>query len=132
MDWVIFPPVQFFVWKSFCRIGIISLWSVWVKSPVKPSGTWSFLYGKVFNYKFNLTNRGLIWGFPCGSVVRINLQCRRHGFDLWVRMSPWRRKWQHTPVFLPWKSHGQKSLVDYCPWGCKRVEPDLATEQQQW
>ena len=24
----------------------------------------------------------------------------RHGFDLWVRKIPWRRKWQHIPVFL--------------------------------
>ena len=24
--------------------------------------------------------------------------------------SPWRRKWQPTPVFLPGKSHGQRSL----------------------
>ena len=23
---------------------------------------------------------------------------------------PWRRKWQPTPVFLPGKSHGQRSL----------------------
>ena len=30
---------------------------------------------------------------------------------------PWRRKWQPTPVFLPEKSHGQKSLVGYSPWG---------------
>ena len=27
----------------------------------------------------------------------------------------WRRKWQPTPVFLPGKSHGQRSLVDYSP-----------------
>ena len=25
----------------------------------------------------------------------------------------WRRKWQPTPVFLPGKSHGQKSLAGY-------------------
>jgi len=25
---------------------------------------------------------------------------------------PWRRKWQPTPVFLLWKSNGQRSLVD--------------------
>ena len=31
----------------------------------------------------------------------------------------WRRKWQHTPVFLPGKSHRQSSLVGYSPWGCK-------------
>ena len=32
-------------------------------------------------------------------------------------MIPWRRKWQPTPVFLPGESHGQRSLVDYSPWG---------------
>ena len=31
----------------------------------------------------------------------------------------WRRKWQLTPVFLPGKSHGQRSLAGYSPWGRK-------------
>ena len=26
---------------------------------------------------------------------------------------PWRRKWQSTPVFLPGKAHGQRSLAGY-------------------
>ena len=30
--------------------------------------------------------------------------------------APWRRKWQPTPVLLPEKSHGWRSLVDYSPW----------------
>ena len=30
-----------------------------------------------------------------------------------------RRQWQPTPVLLPGKSRGQKSLVSYSPWGCK-------------
>ena len=32
---------------------------------------------------------------------------------------PWRKKWQTTPVFLPEKSHGQRSLKGYSSWGCK-------------
>ena len=32
----------------------------------------------------------------------------RDGFDPWVGMILWRRKWQPTPVFLPGKSHGQR------------------------
>ena len=59
-------------------------------------------------------------------------QCRRHRFDPWVEEIPWRRKWQHTPVFLPGKYHGQRSLVGYSPWGCKRVGHDLASNQQQF
>ena len=35
--------------------------------------------------------------------------------------SPWRRKWQPTPVFLPGESHGQRSLAGYSPWGHKEL-----------
>ena len=28
---------------------------------------------------------------------------------------PWRRAWQPTPVFLPVKSHGERSLAGYSP-----------------
>ena len=38
---------------------------------------------------------------------------RRCIFDPWVWKMPWRRKWQPTPIFLPGKFHGQKSLVGY-------------------
>ena len=34
-------------------------------------------------------------------------------------------------VFLPGKSHGQRSLADYNQKGHRRVEHDLATEQQE-
>ena len=44
---------------------------------------------------------------------------RNHGFDPWVRKMPWRRKWPHTPVFLPGEFHGQRSLAGYSPWGLK-------------
>ena len=29
---------------------------------------------------------------------------------------------------LAWESPGQRSLVGYSPWGCKRVRHDLATK----
>ena len=35
---------------------------------------------------------------------------------------PRRRKWQPTPVFLPGKSHGQRSLVGYSPRGRKELD----------
>ena len=35
---------------------------------------------------------------------------------------PWRRKWQPTPVFLPGKPHGWRSLVGYSPWGHKELD----------
>ena len=42
-----------------------------------------------------------------------------------------RRKWQPTPVFLPGKSHRQRNLEGYGPWGRTRVRHNLVTKQQQ-
>ena len=36
-------------------------------------------------------------------------KCRRCRFDPWVRKIPWRRKQLPTAMFLPGKSHGQRS-----------------------
>ena len=44
------------------------------------------------------------------------------GFNPWVGKIPWRKKWQHTPVFLPGESHGQRSLAGYSPWGFKESD----------
>ena len=43
-------------------------------------------------------------------------RCKRLRFDPWVRIIPWSRKWQPTPVFLPGESHGQRSLEGYSSW----------------
>ena len=43
-------------------------------------------------------------------------------FDSWVRKMPWRRKWQHTPVFLPREVYGQKSAVGYSPQNHKELD----------
>ena len=31
----------------------------------------------------------------------------------------WRRQWHPTPVLLPGKSHGRRSLEGCSPWGCE-------------
>ena len=43
-------------------------------------------------------------------------------FDPWVGKILWRRTWQPTPVLLPGKSHGWKSLLGYSPWGHKESD----------
>ena len=61
-------------------------------------------------------------------------QCRRQKrcrFDPWVGNIPWRRAWQPTPVFLLGKSHAQRSLAGYGPWGHKELDMSEVTEQQQ-
>jgi len=73
-------------------------------------------------------------GFPGGSVVKKSAcQWRRLGFDRWVGKIPWRRTWQHTPVFLEFL----ENPIDRGPWWATvhrvdyRVGHDLATKQQR-
>ena len=64
-------------------------------------------------------------GYPGGSVVKNHLPIQeswRATFSPWVGKIPWRRKWQPTPVFLPGKFHGQRSLAGYSPWGHKESD----------
>ena len=62
-------------------------------------------------------------GFPVDASGKESAcQCRRHGFDPWIRKIPWRRKWQSTTVFLPGEFHGQRSLAGYSPWGHKESD----------
>ena len=64
--------------------------------------------------------------FPGGSVVeKVPANARDMGSVPGSGKSPWRRKWQPTPVFLPGEYHAQRSLAGYSPWGHKRVEYDL-------
>ena len=64
------------------------------------------------------TQPGLPWWL---SDKESTSQCRRPRFNPGIEKIPWRRKWQPTPVFLPGKSHGQRSLVGYSPWGCEEL-----------
>ena len=54
-------------------------------------------------------------------MVKNRLEYGRLGFNPSVGKIPWRREWQPTPVFLLGKSHGQRSLMGYRPWGCKEL-----------
>ena len=57
-------------------------------------------------------------GFPCWfNGKEPTYQGRRHRFHPWLGKIPWGKKWQPTPVFLPGKSHGWRSLAGYRPWG---------------
>ena len=54
---------------------------------------------------------------------------RDRGFDPWAGKIPWRRNWQHTPVFLPGKFHGQRSLAGHSPWGCEESDTTECTQR---
>ena len=63
------------------------------------------------------TNQLNGWGLPRWlSGKESACQSRRHRrrrLDPWVGKIAWRRKWQPSTVFLPGKSHGWRSLLDY-------------------
>ena len=50
---------------------------------------------------------------------------------MYICMYVLERKWQPTPIFLPGKFHGQRSLAGYSPWSCK-VTLDLAAKQKRY
>ena len=64
--------------------------------------------------------------FSCGlpwwlSGKESACQCGRHRFDPLSQEDP-------TPVLLPGKPHGQRSLAGYRPWGHIRIRHDLVTK----
>ena len=79
------------------------------------------------NHKIGSTSvsiSGLPWWLR---QQRIHLQCRRPGFDPWIKKVPWRRAWQPTPAFLPENPNGERSLAGCSSWG-RRVAHDWASK----
>ena len=67
------------------------------------------------------THTLLSLGFLSGSVVK-NLpanagDARDSGLIPGSGRSPWSKKWQPTPIFLPGKPYGQRNLAGCSPWG---------------
>ena len=52
---------------------------------------------------------------------------RKRCLHPWVGKIPWRRKRQPTPVFLPGKVHGQRSLAGYSPWSREELDTWMQT-----
>ena len=78
-----------------------------------------------------ISNMSMYLGYRASLVAqwwRIRLQHREHRLHPWIGKSPWRKKWQATPVSLLGKSHEQRNLVGYSPChGVERVRYNLVT-----
>ena len=72
--------------------------------PLHWSAQWAKLYPLITGFVFSTTSL-----HPCVCISHSYVHVRR-------------RQWHPTPVILPGKSHGQRSLVGYSPWG--REESD--------
>ena len=58
---------------------------------------------------------GFLGGASGKKNLPANAEDKRCQFNPWVGKMSWRRKWKPTPVFLPWKFHGKRSLDGYGP-----------------
>ena len=83
---------------------------VWIFSGIK--NPWS---------RSQVAETPILHGSPGGTAVKNLLAGAGDAgvgeFNPWVRKISWSRKWQPTPVFLPEKFHGKRSLVGCSPWG---------------
>ena len=62
------------------------------------------------------------------SKVSIKCSILISPFNPWFGKILWRREWQPTQVFWLGKSHGQRNLLDYSPWGHKQSDMTEETE----
>ena len=99
----VFPSIRVFSYESVLCIRQPEYWSLSISPSNECSGLISFRIVFSSTLIAVLLNVGGCW----------------REFDLPRQAFPWSRKWQPTPVFLPGKSHGHRSLVGYNLWGCK-------------
>ena len=86
-----------------------------------PSKTKSPVNGCCRNEWINDLTSGQVGAWPQVAPVVKNPPVSA-GFHSWVKKIPWRKAWQPTPVFLPDKSHEQRSLEGYSPWDHKELD----------
>ena len=111
--------IDIFVFPIFRTLFILQNWS---SVPIKQSHFFSPQTPSNPTFKFCLYEFGYS-RYLIGPVVK-------NPPETWVQ-SLGGMKWHPTPLFLPGKSHGQRSLAGYNPWGFKMVRYDLVTKQQQ-
>ena len=110
----------------FQSTGLLILNQIWNGEKQVQS---SFLLTQECNYhqhvKFKCTNSevSIVLRLPWWlSGKESACWCRRCGFNTWSSKVPWRRKWQSTPLLLPGKPHGLRSLPGNRPSGHKELD----------
>jgi len=79
-----------------------------------------FCIPSAFFFFFRLFYNWRIIALLCGvGFCCTTTQISHNYIYIYIYISPpsWRRQWHPTPVLLPGKSHGRRSLVGYSPWG---------------
>ena len=105
---------QYILFQTF-QNGFRTIWLFLLVSVISfRSAEWWFLW-------FSHYNIHLVASLVAQMVKRLSTMWKTRVWSLGWEV-PWRRKWQSIPVLLPGKSHGQRSLVGYSPWGLKESD----------
>ena len=103
---------EIITWSGNCMIGYLSQKNKKV-SPQKYLHTNIYSSSICFIPKLEISKMSLIWSITVNNSPVMQ--------ETWVQFldqkDPPKRKWQHTPAFLPGKFHGQRSLVGCSPRG---------------
>ena len=117
-------------------MGIWALWGVstnkcfhihpWIHISALWQNFFRWLSRNVFDLECIFEDSVFSEGFLVAQL-KIYMQCRRPGFDPWVRKIPWRRAWRPTPVFSPGESSWTEEPGGLQAMGSQRVRHDWAT-----
>ena len=119
---------------SFPPPGLLPDPGIELASPVSPALAGRFFITEPGN-SLSLT-LGSVPSSPQGALVVRNPPAsaedpRVTGLIPWVGKIPWSRKWQPTPVFLPGKSHGERSLWTTVCGIREEINKTMTKQQQQ-
>ena len=97
--------------------------SLYPESPVLSSlPTASFLGNEPSQFlksQMLVSDSTKLWAYLVTQIVKIHLPMRETQVQFLGQEDPLGKEMQPTPVFLPGKSHRERSLVGYSPWGRK-------------
>ena len=112
-------PVNIQSWFPLGLTSLIPLQSKGLSRVFSNTTVWKHQF---FGAQSSLWSNSHIWASLVAQTVKHLPAMRETRFNSWVGKIPWRRKWQPTPVLLPGKLHGLRSLVGYSPWGHKESD----------
>ena len=105
-------PVNIQSWFPLGLTSLIPLQSKGLSRVFSNTTVWKHQF---FGAQSSLWSNSHIWASLVAQTVKHLPAMRETRFNSWVGKIPWRRKWQPTPVLLPGKLHGLRSLVGYSP-----------------
>ena len=100
--------------RDWTQVSCIAGRSLPAKPPRKPKNTG---VGSLSLLQWIFPTQELNWGLLVCRQILYQLSYQGSPYLLWARHFSQRRQRHPTPVLLPRKSHGRRSLLGWSPWG---------------